>query len=411
MSDALREAAAKALSDLEPLDGSAEVTRVTLDVSCDGRSELVSVTLRDGAIAWTSTGEPLGPHARAALRWLAGGAGDARPAVRTVASAESPLMSWTPTDPDGPRERLAAALEDVVTTVVRTGTANASSPSITESLERLKKEAPLPIPSGLARWAGRLRTALDRGDDPLVARLLYGASLFARSLREAKPSREAKSEVVSWTGTGAELTANESLSDRTMVEVSREQLATSDRGGIERRYLADLQNGEIFREERSRAAASASVGPCPRVVTVGLAEVEDGASPRRLRLMQYSVTPSISADEVRRLGANGYRRFTALADRYRDQIAAHPGQAEPFAIVAPRRWDASPDPMAYDDEGAAIAFSRADDGASVDVLSRLIRLTPLWVAGRLTDHEGALMMVPCAVGLPEGGGARLMRLR
>lgn len=409
-------AAARALAGLAASEAEAEravqVTRVTVDVELDGVTELVSLVLRDGALTWSSTGGADGAHVRAALRWIA----DARGGVRTSDGAEPARVSFAPPPPGdaavegSPRERLADALDDVVTTVVRAGM-SVDSPSISESLERLRKEAPLPTPSGLARWVGRLRIALERGDPALGGRLLTGASQLATTLREPRPTRAVRRRVVSWTGAEGDRSAVERLSDRTMVEIAREHLPTSERGGLERRYLVDLHNGEIFREERSRHAPRCSVGPCPRVVTVGLAEVEDGAHPRRIRLMQYSLTPTCGAETLRKVVANGYRRFAALADRYREWVTEHPGQSEPFAIVVPRRWSDEGDPVAFDDEGAPLAFARADDAAAVEVLARHTRLSPIWVAGRLVDADGALMMVPAVLALPEGGGARLLRLR
>src|SRR5690606_17546726 len=92
--DALREAARQALESLGDGGGEGEVARVTLDVLIDGRAELVTVALRDGKLAWTTSGE--GPHVRAALRWLAGRA-EPR-VVRTAESGEgaAPRVSWVP---------------------------------------------------------------------------------------------------------------------------------------------------------------------------------------------------------------------------------------------------------------------------------------------------------------------------
>jgi len=336
VSDALREAARHALESLGDAGGDGEVGRVTLDVVIDGRSELVTVALRDGKLAWTTSGE--GPHVRAALRWLAGRA-EPR-VVRTTEPGEgaAPRVSWVPEGVDGEqsgaRARLADALDDVVTVVVRAGASGAGSPSVAESLERLRREAPLPTPLGLGRWLGRLKAALDAGEAGLASRLLDGAAQLAEDLRRERPSPEARRRVVDWMGgSGSELAlAVERISDRVLVEVAREQLPSSERGGVERRHLIDLQSGEVFREERTRASPVASVGPCPRVVNVGLADVEQGASPRRIRLMQYVVSLELGAEELARIEGSAYRRFTALAERYRELTFASPGQAEPFAV-------------------------------------------------------------------------------
>lgn len=412
MSDGLREAARRALAELG--EGPAgEVTRVTLDVKIDETAELVTVALRAGALRWSTSGTDL--HVRAALSWLAGT--DAR---RTTPEPPARL-SWSPPSMEAPveeanetpaRVRLADALDDVVTEVVRAGVNTPDSPSIAESLERLRKELPLPLPSGIARWLGRLRVSLDRGDAADVARLLDGASRLAANLRKDKPGIEGKRFVVGWLGTGGELGGVERMSDRTFVEVARELLASSERGGVERRYLVDLHDGEVFREERSRSEPVASVGPCPRVINVGLAEVEEGPTPRRIRLMQYAVTPALGNEELRQVEANGYRRFEALADGYRTSVTAYPGQAEPFAVVVPARWNGKrAQPICYDAEDVPLAFARADDPAAVEVLAQFVTPAPRWVAGRLVDAKGYLLMIPCVIAVDDGEATRLHRLR
>lgn len=415
MTDALREAAREALAEM-PSDGAdASVTRVTVDVQLDGRAELVTLTLRDGELAWTTTGEDA--HVRAALRWVAGG----RENVVRTAEVDAPAsrVSWAPSkegevEATSARARLADALDDVVTVVVRAGVRGADSPSVAESLERLRREAPLPTPIGLGRWLGRLKGALEVRDAGLAARLLDGAAQLAEDLRRERPSAEARRRVVSWMGGGgAELaSAVERVSDRVLVEVSREQLSSSERGGIERRHLIDLQSGEVFREERARTSPVASVGPCPRVINVGLAEIEDGAAPRRIRLMQYVVSLELASGELERIEANAYRSFSALAERYREQSLVSPGQAEPFAVVAPKRFRTEGGVVGYDDEGQPIPFARVDDPAAVELLGSVASTVgPRWVAGRLTDVDGALMMVPCAAVIPEDRGLRYVRLR
>jgi hypothetical protein len=392
--------------------GTGAITRLTVDVALDGRSELVTFSLRDGELVWSSTGGE--PYVAAALRWLSESPSPEAPAR---ISEPSPRVSRPP-EPDvtpeahAARNRLAEALDDVVTVLVRAGVGGADSLSVAESLERLRREAPLPTPGGLSRWLGRLKAALDGRDVVLVARLLEGATRVAEDLRQDKPSAEARRRVVAWMGASGELVGGvERISDRVLVEVAREQLASSERGGLERRHLVDLHDGEVFREERSRTSPVASVGPCPRVISVGLAEVEDGPAPRRIRLMQYAVSLELGAEELTRIESNAYRQFAALADRYRELVQAHPGQAEPFTVVAPRTYSSS-GPVCHDDEGQPLPLARADDPAAIEVLDRVLPAGgPRWVAGRLVDVDGALMMVPCAVAVPEGDRVRFVRLR
>ena len=415
----LRDAAKRALAELGEGGEAAEIGAMTLEVTVAGVRELVSVSLRDGALRWTSTGELDGPHVRAALRLLAEG-NTLR--VEPEAGAERASIPGErgrrPSDPDadvrgGARDRLASALSDVVTAVGRAGMVAWDAPALHESLERLRADAPAPMPIGLARWLGRLREALDGRHVGLAARLLHGAAQLADDLALERPGIDARRRLVSWLGGESPVVERvvERISDRTLIEVGREWLAGVERGSIERRYLADLHNGEVFREERTRATGTISVGACPRTVTVGLAEVEDGAAPRRIRLLQYAVSLDTSQDDLRRVAANGYRRFGALADRYRDLVSAQPAQAEPFAVVVPRRWGNGA-AVCFDEEDNALPLARLEDPAAVDVLCRRVPATgPHWIAGRLVDAQGTLMLVPCVAALPAGEGSELLRLR
>ncbi len=128
--------------------------------------------------------------------------------------------------------------------------------------------------------------------------------------------------------------------------------------------------------------------------------------------MQYAVSLDLGKDELERIEANAYRRFSALADRYRAWMETQPGQAEPFAIVAPRSFEPADKPLCRDEEGQPLPFARADDPAALDVLLRMCPPGgPRWVAGRLSDAGGVLMMIPCALALPDGDATRFVRLR
>lgn len=414
----IREAARKALGEHGGYADEVDVRRLILDVTVGGQSELVTVELVDGGVRVSGTGPKDAPHYRAALAFVAGESSESTGGGGQASDLAGERVSWV--DPElarseaarAQRHALAAALEDVVTLAVRVGTREGDAPSLTEGLKRLRKAAPKPLPLPMSRWFDRLSASLRRGETDKTARLLYGAARLSDALRKEEPTPKARGQVVAWLGSAAEVGALERVQDRQLVEVARERLSTDEWGGLERRYLCDLHNGEVYREERRHREATVSVGPCPRRLDVGLAEVEGGAAPRRIRLMQYAVSLSVSAADLARIEANAYRRFVALADRYRAALRDHPAQTEPFAVVAPDGWKSGPEPLALDGEGFPLPFARADDPGGIAALAALTsERRPRWVAGRLTDADGTLMMVPCSVGLSEGGEQSVVRLR
>jgi hypothetical protein len=270
----------------------------------------------------------------AALAWLAGGG---TPAAATGAGLGVRARTAETPDADGGRERwdaIAEAVDDVVTAVVRLGVERAlGSPSVDEAEERLAEVVGDPAPLGVARWVGRLRHALATFDVELTARQLDEGARLVVHLREGAPSREGRARLLGWLGTHAPGAApRETLSVRTLFEIGREWVAGFHRGEIQRRYLVDLASGEVFREERLRGAP-ASLGPCPRAVSLAFGEVEPGASPRRIRVLQYAVALEVRRDAWEKIEEHGRRDFVALADDYRHAVQSCPGLSEPFAVV------------------------------------------------------------------------------
>lgn len=425
----------------------ARVERAVLDVTIDGRTELVSVSVRDGKLVCTSSdGKSDGPYVRAALRMLAGEA-SAMIATTTAAgmaatilidaaadggevgslATESGRGSLLPgtvrtapgSEPAPPpltdRAALGRALDDLVTAVVRVGVREAhGSPSTEEAVQRLVEAAPSPLPLGVARFVGRLRAALASHDVQTTAVLLEGAARLASDVTVAKPTGLARRRIVSWLGASGDGEDEvERLFDRVLVEVGREWLAGIERSSIERRYLVDVQTGEVFREERARGGAGASVGPCPRLVTVGLAEAEEGAQPRRIRLLQYAVSWVVGSDEWARVAASAVRRFDALASTYRSSLTEFPGLVEPVALIAPAGWSKEEGAAPHDAEGLHLPIARADDPAGALALEQLLASQgdPSWIAGRLVDAGGTLMVVPCSAAFAHHDATAVRRLR
>ena len=421
----VREAARRALARLgapEQRVAADAVDRVVLSVHAGGAAEIVSLALRGGEVGWSCTCTAPGcVHAALALQWLAGDdaassvteRGDdtiserrsiAPAAVRTVA-ATRPL--------DANRAAIASAVDDALTAVVRAGTSAHESPSVEEMLGRLAAAMPTPRPLGVSRWVGRLRGALAARDVAGMARLLDGARRVSDALRSTAPDASERERIVAWLGaTVGDASATERLQDRTYIEIARERVHGMERASIERRYLFGLETGEILREERERGDVGASIGPCPRRIEIGLAEIERGVSPRRVRLMQYSVTTDLGRADWARVEEFGMRQFRALAETYQQVAKRNPATAEPFVIVAPSRVERDAEgPVPIDDAGDPLPLSRADDTGAVEALGRWAADARVaWIAGRLTDVECTLLLVPCSVGLVVDGATVLCRL-
>lgn len=410
----LRDAAREALQALGSggsIDG--EVLRASIEVELDGGSELVALRLADGAVRWScSCGEPRCRHARAALRLLAGGGEAAAQERRSEPSA--PAQSSPDVRVVEPRARaeradaegLAAALCDVVTAVARVGVEAGEAASVRDSLRPLFEVAPQPLPLGISRWVGRLKLALVASDPGALARVLHGASQLATDLRMEAPDVGARRRLAAWLGVLAGQAGSlDRVSDRAMVEVAREWVDGVEMGAIERRYLVELRSGEVFLEERLRSGPSASLGPCPRSLQVGLAEVEPGTSPRRLHLLQYAASPEVSAHTWEQVGSWAIRDWTTLLARYRDELAQAPGLAEPFVVVAPELLEvdaATADVV--DREGRRLRLDGGPLPAVLDQLQALCpELPPAWIAGRLVDADGILRLRPMAVARVVGG--------
>ncbi len=419
----LAEAALRALDALAPggeLGGAAAdprsgatVDRVSLEVVVEGRSEIVTVALREGRLLCVSSdGREDGPHVVAALRLLAGvRSGPPRASGAGQATAAATVHPERPSAAPLAADRVAARLDDVITAVARVGaSAAAGAPSVAEAIERLlAAHAQNATPLELARWVGRLRAAFARRDPDLVARLLDGAARVATVLRGGASAPEgAGRALAAWAGHEVQ---GARVHERRMVEVAREWLAGLARAEIQRRYLVDLDTGAVYREERRRDA-SASVGPCPRKLAIGLATAAPGVPPEPLRLLQYEVEPAVDGDSWRILEGHAERDIAALTERYRQLQRSFPGLAEPFVLVAPARVDRSPRLVLGDERGHVLSIARADDPAAAAVLEAACEPEPpRWIAGRLVDERGTLLLAPVAAVFGSGDATRHLRLR
>jgi hypothetical protein len=406
----LRQAAAAWLDERKPAPSELQIERLTCEVRDAERTELVSVRVEQGRLqAVCSCGRPECVHVLTALQLLASEPGThaAQDGTGKHARIEPPELrsSYEPSA----NVRLGDALADVVTAVVRAGVCTDRVASVLENLSRVERALPPPLPLGLLRWLGRMHEAIDAQDTALSAQALAAAAAVSSDLRNAESSDDAQRRLCSWFG-ATERTLQR-LSDRSLVEIAREWLHGSTRNQIERRYLIDLETGECFREECVRNERAGSVGPCPRLIGVSLAEIEPSVAPRRLRLLQYTTTPGLERTHWDSVAHWGQRDSEQLSAAYRSAVTELGALAEPFALAAPRAFQSDVRPRLLFERGAPLPLFADDDPGVLKHCERALRSARLlWVAGRLLEHDGQLMLRPLSLALQDDSGMRYDRL-
>jgi hypothetical protein len=380
------------------------VTRLLLDVEIDGRPEIVSVSASNGAFVVHATAERRDEALRAALSMLAGG----RPLPEPMVSLTPPAglrasVPGTVEAVDG-KGGLRALCDDLILSVVRAGVRDSDrAPAVKDAIDRLVKATDASH-AGVRRFVGRLREAIAMLDVERVA-LLLDAIAKASAALEAQKEDGVLSALF---GTDS---APRDVSDRTLVEVGREHLGGVVRRGIERRYLLDLDSGEVFREERW-ARENASVGPCPRVVSVGLAEIDDGPAPPRIRLLQYVVSSELTAEQWTAIDDLALRNFGDLWDLAAQARTKFAGLSEPAVVLRPKSVEIDDGVVLVGADSVAVPVARASDPAGGQAIASFIDGKKVaWVSGRLLETEGAVLVAPCMVALEaESGPPSLLRV-
>lgn len=357
------------------------VSRATLEVTIDERTELVTLTSEGGRLRVSATDtatSALSPAGRLALAWLAS------------LEREAPSTSLRPAAPKA-SDKLAERLAELAVAITRSGVEAADPASVRDALPRVVAELPSPLPLPVARWLGRLVNALAESDARQVARLLVGT--------------------VGPSALGLPFYASEEpVSDRRFVELARESVDAHGGTTIERRVLLDDERGELVVEERACTDAGptldASVGPCPRVLDVGLGVMRAGI-PAQLRAQQYTVSSVVSPALYERIEALALpvaaAQVAALA-----AIRAQPASAEPLSLVASPSVE---DGELVDGEGNKIPLAKEDPGAAEALLESAQRERLGWVLVRWATRENGLAAVPLAAAHRQGGSWRHVRLR
>ncbi len=420
------------------------VRRATLDV-VTGADDAALVSVAAGGarvrVVCSCGGAPTCAHARFALDWLdadaARGPLDAanRPPVAGTGAVETGGIRGPETQRPPGKETLrppagharatglATALDDLVTTVVRAGVdAAAGTPSLDEAIRRVVAAAPAPLPASVGRVTGRLVEALVARDAGCVARLCHGLAGFADALRRGDAAA-----AYAWLGAAGAAALDPALRsapdaephvpgsarlvDVRLVEVAREWVSTLDRAGLERRYLAAPSTGMVYREERVRGQAAPSLGPCPRVLDVALAEVEPGPAPQRVHLLQYEVALTGAPETFTHVVEEGLRGFAGLRSAFRAAVAASPALAEPFVGVQPRTVErADGRVFLVDGDGVRLPLAAEPPAAADALLALDAGAPPRLVYGRLLTERGSLALAPLSAIVGPREHMRLRRL-
>ena len=361
----LRELARRALRPRRGEEGDAEIERIVLDVRRGERVDMVTLSVREDRLMVLATDGTAATSIAAtdALAWLA---------ADLPRTSLAPERAERPADGSPSSSSIDVAIADLVTAVVRAGSAAADTPAIADALARIGSASPS---LEVARWVGRVRAALAARDEVLLARWLDGAR--AIDLKE-EPTR---------------------MVDRVLVELGRELLDGLTPLAIERRHLFDPTTGELFAEERLRDQSGASNGPSPRVVSVGLAMRTATA---RVRIVQYAVA-TLDADMLARVDSFAVSLSEAFARSLTEGLRSP--TREPVALL---RIEKVEDGRVFDATLQPIPLARHEDAAAVTALFEALgRGAPGWLLGRwsLSGDDASLVPLSCCV------DGRFMRLR
>ena len=387
------------------------VSRVVMCLRRDDDEELpVSIQLNADANGLTfSAPEPLSTQDEtAALRgWLGSsyqGAEGASAANMVEGEAGVPEAG----DAEKRRE-FGEALRDVVLVVTRLGARRApDSPSLNTALTRVLEIAPQPTSLGLARWIGRLARALDRGDPGVTASVLLGAELAGAALLGEGDEHSAERQLV-WAPSlvSPRERRGERCESQTMLELGREWAMGLRRRSVERRYLLNLDTGEILREQRRRGEPSPSAGPCPREIDVDLARISPGV-PRGVHLLQYRVRMGMSSRAFEAAERASVRDFEKMPAVYLGAARRWPALGEPVVLLAPKVIGKR---ALFDESGARLPLSPRAQGAVGELLASAAKNGPIaWLLARLVTRQGKLCIAPLSVGSRGETENRLIRL-
>ncbi len=363
-------------------DARADVARVVVDVALpSGERGLVTVSQREGAIvAVDDMGRRDSALVEAAVGWL-GGLVVGEPGSETVAIRSDHPAARTSLAPTPPSGRGQDAARDLALALVRSGLAGARRGAIDETLRRARSTND----SRTARWTARVERAIATEDLALIAQLTRGV------LDTAPPAQSSRVELH-------------------LVEIAREHLDAARPRALERRHLVDLTTGALYAEDLDAGVVGGSIGPCPRALEVGLAEVSDDGGQSSLCILQYTTTSTLSSATRARLLELTTRDLATAFSHVDTLLRASPAFAEPVVMLEIARWEAGL--HAFDASGAEVPWSRDEDPAACARLAEIVaERAPRFVVLRAVPRRGAHAFVAISCAIEDAGELEILRLR
>ena len=131
-----------------------------------------------------------------------------------------------------------------------------------------------------------------------------------------------------------------------------------------------------------------------------------------MRPLQYSVSNAVPQTIWTEIAAAAARRFVGVAENYRAALRTFPGLAEPLAIVAPSRHTRDDGLTIFDAEGSPLPIARAEDPSASSALDGMIDAlgAPTWIAGRLIDAKGVMLLFPISAAFGADGATVFRRI-
>jgi hypothetical protein len=146
-------------------------------------------------------------------------------------------------------------------------------------------------------------------------------------------------------------------------------------------------------------------------VTVGLAEVEAGVSPRRIHLLQYTVSALVSGESWARASAFSVQSFETLLVAARSALSDFPGLAEPFALVSPKAARGNGGTIWLDSRDHVLPVTgEGDPSVSVALHAVVGDRLPIWIAGRLVGEAGGIRIFPVSAAMDQRGTVLFRRI-